>query len=68
MKDDPIRYVQESVGNALRDIGRKEPELVLAALRAWLAEEPASPARRTIARYALEQAVKRDPALRALYE
>ena len=68
LKDDPSRYVQESVGNALRDIGRKEPELIAAALPAWLAEEPASPARRTIARYALEQAVKRDPALLALYE
>ena len=68
LKDDPSRYVQESVGNALRDIGRKERGLVLAAVRAWLADEPASPARRTIARYALEQAVKRDPALLALYE
>jgi hypothetical protein len=42
--------------------------LVIAALRAWLAEEPTSPARRTITRHALEEAVKRDPALRALYE
>ncbi len=68
LKDDPSRYVQESVGNALRDISRKYPELVIAALRAWLAEEPDSPVRRTIARYTMEQAVKRDPALRALYE
>ena len=68
LKDDPSRYVQESVGNALRDIGRKHPELVIDALRAWLAEQPTSPARRTIARHALEQAVKSDPSLRALYE
>jgi hypothetical protein len=28
LKDDPSRYVQESAGNALRDIGRKHPDLV----------------------------------------
>jgi 3-methyladenine DNA glycosylase AlkC len=67
LKDDPSRYVQESVGNALRDISRKHFDLVLAALRAWLAEQPQSQARRTIAKFALEQAVKEDPSLRELY-
>jgi 3-methyladenine DNA glycosylase AlkC len=59
--------VQESVGNAMRDISRKHFELVLAALRAWLAEQPQSQARRTVAKFALEQAVKVDPSLRELY-
>jgi shikimate kinase len=68
LKDDPSRYVQESAGNALRDIARKHPDLVLAALRAWLAEDPHAKPRRTIAKFALEHAVKRDPALRELYQ
>jgi 3-methyladenine DNA glycosylase AlkC len=68
LKDDPSRYVQESVGNALRDIGRKEPALVLAALRSWIVESPEAPPRRTIARYALKQAATADPSLRALFE
>jgi hypothetical protein len=67
LKDDPSRYVQESVGNALRDICRKHFELVLAALRAWLAEQPRSQARRTVAKFALKIAVKEDPSLRELY-
>jgi hypothetical protein len=66
LKDDQSRYVQESVGNALRDIGRKHADLVVAALRAWLAEQPASKARRTIARFALKHALKDDPSLREL--
>ena len=67
LKDDESRYVQESVGNALRDISRKHFDLVMAALRAWLAEKPGSRPRRTIARYALERAVKEDPSLRQIY-
>src|SRR5262245_2482952 len=67
LKDDESRYVQESVGNALRDIGRKHAELVVAALRAWIAEQPDSQPRRTIARFALKHAVKDDPALRELF-
>ena len=66
LKDDPSRYVQESVGNALRDISRKHFDLVLATLRAWVAEQPQSQARRTIAKFALEKAVKKDPSLREL--
>jgi 3-methyladenine DNA glycosylase AlkC len=68
LKDDPSRYVQESAGNALRDIGRKHFDMVLAALRAWLAESPQSRPRKTIAKFALEHAVKADPLLRQLYE
>jgi 3-methyladenine DNA glycosylase AlkC len=68
LRDDPSRYVQESVGNALRDISRKHPALVLDALRTWIEEQPRAKSRRTIARFALERAVKEDPSLRALYE
>jgi 3-methyladenine DNA glycosylase AlkC len=68
LKDDQSRYVQESVGNALRDISRKHFDLVLAALSAWLAENAASSPRRTIARFALENAVKQDHTLRHIYE
>lgn len=67
LKDDPSRYVQESAGNALRDISRKHFDLVLAALRSWLVEQPQSPARRMVAKFALERAVKEDPSLRDLY-
>jgi 3-methyladenine DNA glycosylase AlkC len=67
LKDDPSRYVQESAGNALRDISRKHFDLVLAALRAWVAENPQSKSRRTIAKFALERAVKEDPSLRDIF-
>ncbi|MFL5803988.1 MAG: DNA alkylation repair protein [Roseiflexaceae bacterium] len=67
LRDDESRYVQESAGNALRDIGRKHGDLVVAALRAWAAEAPGSQARRTIARFALKHAVKDDASLRELY-
>jgi len=67
LKDDPSRYVQESVGNALRDISRKRLDVVLAALREWLAEYPESKARRTVAKFALEKAVKEDASLRELF-
>jgi hypothetical protein len=68
LKDDPSRYVQESAGNALRDISRKHFELVLSALREWVAEEPGSRPRKRIAKVALEQAVKREPSLREIYQ
>jgi 3-methyladenine DNA glycosylase AlkC len=68
LKDDPSRSVQESVGNALRDISRKHPDLVLATLREWLNRKPESTARRTIAKFALERAVKEDEALRQIFE
>jgi 3-methyladenine DNA glycosylase AlkC len=45
LRDDNSRYIQESVGNALRDIGRKQVALVTAALGSWLKEQPDSKAR-----------------------
>jgi 3-methyladenine DNA glycosylase AlkC len=66
LRDDNSRYVQESVGNALRDIGRKQVALVTAALGSWLKERPDSKARRTIARYALEQGGAPEAALTEL--
>jgi 3-methyladenine DNA glycosylase AlkC len=68
LRDDPSRYVLESAGNALRDISRKHFDLVLAALQYWLTERPGSHARRTVAKFALEKAVKENPSLRSLYE
>ena len=67
LKDDESRYVQESVGNALRDISRKHPDLIVTTVRAWVQAKPSSKARRTIARFALEKAVQLDPALRELF-
>ena len=67
LKDDESRYVQESVGNALRDIWRKHPQLVLAALKKWLAAKPGSKSRRIIAKFALKQAIKQDPKLERIY-
>jgi 3-methyladenine DNA glycosylase AlkC len=68
LKDDESRSVQESAGNALRDIGRKHFPLVLTAVRAWVEDQPTAQPRRTIAKFALETAVKQDPTLRAIYE
>lgn len=68
LRDDPSRSVQESVGNALRDISRKHPELILATVRAWVGEAPESKARRVIVRHALKHAVKEDPSLREVFE
>lgn len=68
LRDDESRYVQESAGNALRDVSRRHFALVLAALEEWAAELPESRARRTITRFALERAIKTDPSLRRLYE
>ena len=68
LKDDPSRYVQESVGNALRDISRKHPDLVVTTVREWVQAKPSSKPRRVIARFALERAVKEDPSLREIFE
>ena len=35
LKDDPSEYVRKSVGNALRDISKKFPELIRIELRNW---------------------------------
>ena len=38
LKEDPSEYVRKSVGNALRDISKKYPELILAELNSWALE------------------------------
>ena len=38
LRSDASEYVRKSVGNALRDISKKHPELVAAALRTWSPE------------------------------
>ena len=35
LKDDESEYVRKSAGNALRDISKKHPELILAELDTW---------------------------------
>lgn len=34
-KDDESEYVRKSIGNALKDISKKHPELILAELNTW---------------------------------
>ncbi|MBK9740735.1 MAG: DNA alkylation repair protein [Actinobacteria bacterium] len=67
LRGDDSPYVQKSVGNAMRDIWKAHPDLVLEAVRAWVGEEPGSRGRRTIARLALKAAVIDDPELEALW-
>lgn len=38
LRSDASEYVRKSVGNALRDISKKHPELVVAELRTWSLE------------------------------
>lgn len=38
LKEDPSEYVRKSVGNALRDISKKYPELIEAELSSWKLE------------------------------
>ena len=38
LKEDPSEYVRKSVGNALRDISKKYPELIEAELSRWKLE------------------------------
>ena len=38
LRSDASEYVRKSVGNALRDISKKQPELVAAELRTWSLE------------------------------
>ena len=54
LRADDSPYVQKSVGNAMRDIWRTHPDLVVRAIESWTAEDPASRGRRTIARLALK--------------
>jgi hypothetical protein len=41
LRSDPSEYVRKSVANAVSDLSKSEPELVLAALHRWAAEGPA---------------------------
>jgi hypothetical protein len=67
LRADPSPYVQKSVGNAMRDIWRAHPDLVVAAIRAWTAEDPTAKGRRTMAKLALKQAVVDEPGLESLW-
>lgn len=68
LRGDDSPYVQKSVGNAMRDIWRTHPDLVLTAVRSWLSEDPSSRGRRTIAKLALKTAVVDDPSLESLWK
>lgn len=67
LRADDSAYVQKSVGNAMRDIWRAHPGLVLDAVRAWVAEDPTARGPRTIAKLALRVAAETDPSLAALW-
>lgn len=56
LKDDPERYVQQSVANNLNDIAKDHPEVVIDVAGRWLVD--ASPARRWIVTHALRSLVK----------
>ncbi|MGQ0639799.1 MAG: hypothetical protein ACT4P6_03365 [Gemmatimonadaceae bacterium] len=57
LRDDPVRYVQRSVANNLNDIGKDNPDLLVATCRRWLAG--AGTARTWIVRHALRSRVKK---------
>lgn len=42
LRADPVAYVRTSAGNALRDISRREPDLVRAELSTWDLGDPAT--------------------------
>jgi 3-methyladenine DNA glycosylase AlkC len=67
LRADDTPYVQKSVGNAMRDIWRAHPALVVDAVRAWVAEDPQARGRRAIAKLALRVAVEEDPSLATLW-
>ena len=67
LRGDASAYVQKSVGNAMRDIWRAHPDLVVAAVTDWVAEDPSAKGRRAIAKLALKFAVVEDPSLAALW-
>ncbi|MEL6495682.1 MAG: DNA alkylation repair protein [Cyanobacteria bacterium J06623_7] len=56
LKDDPIRYVQRSVGNHLNDMLKDNYDLGMNIVRDWL--QDASPARRWIIKHALRKQAK----------
>lgn len=56
LKDDPSEYVRRSVANNLNDIGKDNPEALLATAERWL--EGASKERRWVVRHALRSLFK----------
>jgi 3-methyladenine DNA glycosylase AlkC len=51
LRDDPSEYVRRSVANNLNDIGRDNPDVLLATASRWMGD--AGPARRRLVRHAL---------------
>jgi 3-methyladenine DNA glycosylase AlkC len=66
--DDPSPYVQKSAGNALRDIWRAHPQLVVETVQRMVGPSPVGPSRLAIAKLALRAAVELDPGLARLFE
>lgn len=65
LKDDPSLYVRRSVANNLNDIGKDNPQAMLATARRWM--QGASPERAWIVKHALRVAIKNaDPQALAL--
>jgi 3-methyladenine DNA glycosylase AlkC len=60
LKDDPALYVRRSVANNLNDIGKDNPEKLMATLRHW--QRGATPERKWLINHALRSAVKRGEA------
>lgn len=58
LRDDPERYVQRSVANALADVAKDHPERAIAVCRAWSEDPSAPPSRRWIVKHALRWLVK----------
>lgn len=68
LRGDPSRYVANAVGNALNDVSKKKPELVVEVCARWQEEGEAGPFQEHIVRKALRTLAKQgDPrALRLL--
>jgi 3-methyladenine DNA glycosylase AlkC len=56
LRDDPSRYVRRSVANNLNDIGKDNPDALVATAHAWL--EGASAERERLVRHALRSLIK----------
>lgn len=65
LKDDPSLYVRRSVANNLNDIGKDNPDVMLATAQRWM--QDASEERAWIVKHALRVAIKKaDPTALAL--
>ena len=56
LKDDPEQYVRRSVANNLNDIGKDNPDILLATAARWLKNAPAP--RAALLRHALRSSIK----------